>query len=57
MPFLKIIFEKLLTGCVFCDIIITETKERSNKSEVTDMNIDEFENEIEKILDKKSGKK
>lgn len=47
--FLKIIFEKLLTDYVFCAIIITETKERNNKSEVTDMNI---ENEIEKILDK-----
>lgn len=42
-----------MTGCVFCAIIITETKERNDKSGVTDMmNIDEFENEIEKILDK-----
>lgn len=33
----SIIFEKLLTDCVFCAIIITETKERNNKSEVTNM--------------------
>lgn len=35
--FLKIIFEKLLTGCVFCAIIIIETKEHNNKKEVTAM--------------------
>jgi hypothetical protein len=31
-----------LTGCVFCAIIITETKERNNKSEVIDMTAHEI---------------